>query len=571
MLTCLDALFTPRLHQCSIFNNDNSPSMEMSEIITGAHAVASPCGSYVASLSAAKLRISSTWTPERYTHINIRPVKDVTALKWSQDSNRLAILSPQHVEVVCLDDAHHRVRLDNGSGGLGRFASVDFVGADHLLVIWEFGKAKLWSLSEGKGVELADVKTVTGGQAWQIRPGHTTATSQVLAILTRQGSDDLLNIYFPHLHKQLSSTKLSTVDAQSISWSPDGRWLTVLDTPTAPSSVHIFTPDGHLFRTYPSSTDSSTMSLGIKSAIWSSDSRVLALTRHDSRILLLNTRTFAPLAIIEHSTTIDQRSSPPDQQSPIWQESVTASGQRSYIPVSHPVSPPLSKPKSTADPADFGIAEARFNCTGSHLATRDERMLNTVWIWDMSSLVAHAVLIQHSNVRRLRWHPTRPDMLLLDCGERIPYIFSIASAQPPTPFEANMPFNLTFTWAETPATSNLAFLAISKTTLRIMYPEGQPSPNDEEGTTAPQANPPNTVFDEGNSDDSLFDVLSGRKPLPPKTEPSYTERIDWEVETEEENSLVRVDDTFREKRRKSVQKAPATSMILDPLDDSEIF
>ena len=55
-------------------------------------------------------------------------------------------------------------------------------------------------------------------------------------------------------------------------------------------------------------------------------------------------------------------------------------------------------------------------------------------------------------------------------------------------------------------------------------------------------------FDEGASEDSLFDVLSGRKPLPPKTSQSYTERIDMEVETEDEDQSIRVDDTFRERK-----------------------
>jgi hypothetical protein len=71
-------------------------------------------------------------------------------------------------------------------------------------------------------------------------------------------------------------------------------------------------------------------------------------------------------------------------------------------------------------------------------------------------------------------------------------------------------------------------------------------------------------FEEGASDDSLFDVLSGRKPLPPKTEQSYTERVDLEVETEEEDATERLDDTFRE--MKSRKPVPA-----DPFDDSQIF
>ena len=72
------------------------------------------------------------------------------------------------------------------------------------------------------------------------------------------------------------------------------------------------------------------------------------------------------------------------------------------------------------------------------------------------------------------------------------------------------------------------------------------------------------AFEEGESEDSLLDVLSGRKPMPPRMEPSYTEMIDVEVETEEEDMSTRMDDTFREKKSRK-------ALPLDPFDDSEIF
>ena len=47
--------------------------------------------------------------------------------------------------------------------------------------------------------------------------------------------------------------------------------------------------------------------LGIKAVTWTSDSRIVALSRFDGKIVLLNSRFFAPMAVIEHSTNIDQR------------------------------------------------------------------------------------------------------------------------------------------------------------------------------------------------------------------------------------------------------------------------
>ena len=539
-------------------------TMELSAQVGGTHAVASPSGQYIAFLSIGKLRIYATQAPERCTEVQIRiQPKDVAAVRWNDDSTRICILSARHIEIIDLDDAGHRVRVDNGSGGLGRFVSADFVGSDKVLVIWEFGKAKLWDLSSGKGVEIGDVKTACSSERWRMRPGNDNAARRSLATLSRPGADDLLNLYFPAIQKQLSSVKLFTTDAQSLFWSPDGRWIAVLDAPTASPSVHFYTPDGHYFRSYPPASDTAPSALGAKHLVWSSNSRLIALTKYDGKIALLNTRTFTLLAVIEHTTTIDQRFLHLDHQAPIWQETVSASGERSYSGAAQPVSPPLSRAKPSTEPSELGVAEARFSCDGSYLATRDERMLNTVWIWNMATLAAHAVLIQHSDVKRLHWHPECTESLMVDSGEGIVYLFHATSSQAPIPLPTSTSAT-SASWICTSSESKSVLLATTKSSFRLVYPEGRTEGS--EPTQAQRASEPvdDEPFEEGASEDSLFDVLSGRKAMPRKMEESYTERVDLEVETEDEDMTTRIDDTFREKRTKR-------PVPIDPLDDSQIF
>ena len=557
--TCLIRIHILQLRVDATVYQLTNQDMEVSPLIQGSHAVASPSGEYIAFIANTKLRICATHVPERYTEVAIRiQPKDVTVLRWNDESARIAVISAHHIEIIDLGDIDHRTRLDNGSGGLGRYSSVDFIGAHQLLVIWEYGKAKLWDLSNGKGVDINDVKTTCQGERWQIRPGSEQTNRQILATLSRPGADDILNIYFPALYKQLSSVKTRTLDAPSLSWSPDGRWLAILDNPNAASSIHFHTPDGHHFRSYPTAGELAPPSLGIKFVRWSPSSKLLALTKYDGTIILLNTRTFTPLAIIEHTTTVDQRSIPLEQRAPIWQEAVSASGRRSYASAPQPVSPPLTRTKANAEPSELGVAEARFSCDGSYLATRDERMLNTAWVWDMATLAAHAVLIQHSNVRKLHWHPTRATTLMIDCGEGIAYLFDASSREMPIPLPSSMAGNPSFCWIHSLASTHSALLVSSKTTFHLLYPEGQGDSRYEAGRDSVNSH----VFDEGDTEDSLFDVLSGRKPMPQKTEQSYTERIDIEVETEEEDFTAGMDDTFRDmKSRKPV----------DPLDDSDIF
>ncbi len=388
----------------------------------------------------------------------------------------------------------------------------------------------------------------------------------MLAVLSRQGADDVLNLYFAPSEglQHFRAIRLPTQDAQSLTWSPDGRWLAVLDVATASTGVHFLTPDGNLFRSYPSSQEEISLGLGVKAVVWSADSATIALTRYDGRIVLLNTRTFAPRAVIEHTPTIHQRSAGrPDHQASIFQESVSACGDRAYNSVSQPFSPPISRTKPTTEPSELGTAEACFSCDANWLATRDERMLNTIWVWDMASLGAHAVLVQHNNVRKLHWHSTKPDQLLIDCGEGIAYIYKPRMNTPPVPTRFDPASSARLSWLHCKSHAQSAILAITRISYKLLYPEGRP--DDVEVMSGAEQDVTGLHFDEGASEDSLFDVLSGRKPLPPKTEQSYTERVDLEVRTEEDGSSVRLDDTFREKRPRQVVDE------VDPLDDSDIF
>lgn len=182
----------------------------------------------------------------------------------------------------------------------------------------------------------------------------------------------------------------------------------------------------------------------------------------------------------------------------------------------------------------------------------------------MATLSAHAVIIQHSNVRKMHWHASRPETLMLDCAEGVPYLFNASlPSEPPTPLPAVFPGAPQLSWLPASSDGKLAILAATKASFRVLYPEGRDlsEPAAELGGSAEQIG-----FEEGTSQDSLLDVLSGRKPLPPRTEQSYTEMVDLEVEAvdEMEDQSASLDDTFREKRKPSVKE-------VDPLDDSDIF
>lgn len=50
------------------------------------------------------------------------------------------------------------------------------------------------------------------------------------------------------------------------------------------------------------------------------------------------------------------------------------------------------------------------------MATKDDFIPTTIWIWSLKSGKAIAVLIHHSPVKHVAWHPYQSDLLLIHCA-----------------------------------------------------------------------------------------------------------------------------------------------------------
>ena len=57
-----------------------------------------------------------------------------------------------------------------------------------------------------------------------------------------------------------------------------------------------------------------------------------------------------------------------------------------------------------------------FNSDGTLVATRDYYLPTTVWIWSLSTGTTIDVLIHHSPIKQITWHPSQSDLLLTHCA-----------------------------------------------------------------------------------------------------------------------------------------------------------
>lgn len=112
-----------------------------------------------------------------------------------------------------------------------------------------------------------------------------------MAILTRPHAHDILMLLNPGDRGLIKSVELPTVDAQEVTWSPDGRWLAIRDAASTGHRLLIYTADGHLFKMYSNEENTNDIGLGLKRLEWSPLHGVLALGDYNDKVTILSKNT----------------------------------------------------------------------------------------------------------------------------------------------------------------------------------------------------------------------------------------------------------------------------------------
>ncbi|PSN74189.1 WD40 repeat-like protein [Corynespora cassiicola Philippines] len=533
-------------------NLDVSPQFKASS-----PSVASPCGSRIACLSSTRLQIRCLTTFDIIRSIALPPAHDLrtSRIAWSPPtpsiygtvtpprrtpparSNRILVADDETTRVYDLRNEKWSAVISNGSGGMGKNVHAEFGRTENEALVWsDFASVvKVWCLKTGRTVEIRDPKFIgRESRGWGYRPFEdseegrgTEGKGTVMAILCRSAGQDILLLLAPKTYKTLSRIELPTVDAQGLRWSRDGRWLAIWDAASCGYRLCIYTADGHLYRTITREASEMTNDwdvegLGIKSIEWVPGNAWLAVGGWDRRVRILSTRTFAPVVFLDHTADINVPSAP------VYTEHVEGRGERSYMITQQPATPP----KAQAEKNDIGIMKCgigilAFNTDGTLCATRDDATPSTVWIWDLRCLRPRTILIQHSPVKSLSWHPTNGTHLLIQTAHDspVPYIYSTAppSGSPsPSPAENMEPLPPTildfgskitrptlslgpkwnFSWLHTAADKKPILSVSHQQAYMLAWPEGKDQIlrfEHEDGE---------------ESDDSLYDILTGRTPVP---------------------------------------------------------
>lgn len=150
-----------------------------------------------------------------------------------------------------------------------------------------------------------------------------------------------------------------------------------------------------------------------------------------------------------------------------------------------------------------------FCSDGSLLVTKSDFAPTTVWVWSMHSSKAVAILIHHSPVKHIGWHPTEPELLLIHCAIPEPVIHLWKSSWE-IPRIVNLPLQrasgrLEAHWLQSSKISDTTVMLSSAhqyitarlTSTGDVIPESPKSPEGRRSIGVGAE----TLFDEGNSFD----------------------------------------------------------------------
>ncbi|KAF3309700.1 hypothetical protein TWF173_010680 [Orbilia oligospora] len=382
----------------------------------------SPDGTLIASIqgSCLVLQDASTGEVKRTTQLS-NEVSTINFLKWSSpplslpvvegDENKSNVLpstspSPSRIlvaddQVIEVFDAHDEDWKATLNPGFGGIKYVDFAAdADEVLVLSEFGlKVTIWSLKANFHVDLQHPKF--GAKGFGYRPG-----TNHFALLTRPVAHDMLNLYSPESYTPIKSIELPTIDAQALKWSPNGRWIAILESASAGYRVLLYTANGHMFRTH----EQPCVGLGLRTMEWSSDGDFLVLGGYDGSVIFLNNFLFNKVVEMRHTIEIKLMATD------VWSEELSVLGERHYTLITPPVSLPTVDSLASDPVPKIGVSVISFCADGTLVATKDERMPNSIWVWSLESLAPLAILVQLSQVKAIQWHPSRGDLLAVVCG-----------------------------------------------------------------------------------------------------------------------------------------------------------
>lgn len=377
----------------------------------------SPDGRYLASCMSYKLIVRDVDTLQilsLYTCVDV-----VQHMSWSSDSAFLlcAMYKRGMVQVWSVEQPNWTCKIDEGSAGLTR--AMWSPDGRHVLTTANFNlRITVWSLVNKSVSYIRYVKNSKDCLSF-------SKAGRYLALGENRKCKDYISIFDVDSWQMVKIFECETEDMASLEWSPDGRVICVADNMLW-YKVLIYAMDGRCLAKYKAYD----WALGVRKICWSPTSQFMAVASYDKKVRVLNHITWKSLSEFEHSANISAGTVYKEEELkprlPVGEEigpstifSIQSKYEISQLPSNVPNIPPdLDKPNPK-----IGASWVEFSPDNKYLASIDESMKSTVFIWNMQKLSLYVVLNQVSPVKSIKWDPKSSRLALATGNDKI-YMWS---------------------------------------------------------------------------------------------------------------------------------------------------
>ncbi|KAK8730777.1 hypothetical protein OTU49_007926 [Cherax quadricarinatus] len=383
--------------------------MNFTEILrtNGSQLTWSPDGRFCAVPVIGRLEIRDSSTLQILVTYNCTDF--VQVVEWAPDS--CYVLTGNYkrcvAEIWSVEDPDWRCKIDEGSAGLLKICWAP--DSRHVLTTAEFYlQITVWSLVNKSVSYIKHPKNIA--QGLQFSPDH-----DYLAVAERRECKDFISLIETKSWQLVKHFDVGTKDLAGFQWSSNGSVLAIWETPLE-YKVLIYSLSGQCLATY----SAYQWSLGIKGVIWSPSGQFLAIGSYDQKVRLMNHLTWRIIADFPHESTINSENCIiyKEVEKPLTGYPATLASVQGLPLVLETTykeeeTRPVSLASITVEPGKqasphIGIGILLFSKDNRYLASRNDNMPATIWIWSIPKLTLKAILVHVSPVKEFAWDPQQP-------------------------------------------------------------------------------------------------------------------------------------------------------------------
>ena len=246
-----------------------------------------------------------------------------------------------------------------------------------------------------------------------------------MALAERNEAKDYIGVYFTNKWTCIKKFLIQTEDLQDVKWSYDNSALLIPDTPTL-CILYIYSPIGDLI----SKIELYQYKMGIKSMDISPNGHYICLGLYDQSLRIFNNISYTCVTIFEHDKEILN-----DIKVNYYKEEILNNeGETKYVQIKPPIdlrNENILKNKNNYmndKVPKIGINKMAFSFDNYFLATKNDKMPNILFIWDINQMNLQFVLIQLNEIVHFEW-AKNTNILFISTNNNKLYYFTLDSCK----------------------------------------------------------------------------------------------------------------------------------------------